>query len=367
MRKLFIIIPVSIIIIAAGLYLTGSIYPPKGPSKSADAMEKSIAFARTHGAPKYAPKEFQECLSLHLVTLNEWKRQNESWIIRRNYSYLEKLIKKTTDKAMIAGKKAIEKSGSMKQFIADTEKHLKEKDAYFTEKFRVLPLEKHILKIHSKAHLLLKEAIEATARGDINLAYKKLVIADEDFSLLENTVREKLHDYFESYSSWKQWYNQTVQKSIDSQSYAIIVDKMAHECFLIKDGKVVDRFDAELSMNWIGHKRYQGDKATPEGIYKITKKINEKETRYYKALLLDYPNENDIARFEKDIRKGSLQRSARIGGLIEIHGDGGKGKDWTEGCVALSNKDIDKLYAMVNTGTTVTIVGSLIPLKELFN
>ncbi len=368
MRKIFFIILVSIIAIGAGLYLTGTIFPPKGPAQSADAMEKAIAFARRHGASKYAAAEFTECISLHSKVMKEWRVQNELWIIRRDYTLTGNLIRKTTDKAVAAGKKAIEKSGSMKDFIKDTQAHLLERDNFFTEKFRVLPLEKEILINHSEAHLLLKEAIEASNRGDINSAYEKLIIAFEDFSELESSVRTKLQVYFKSYTTWERWYNQTVERSRDAQSYAIIVDKMAHQCMLLKDGKIIDRFEAELSVNWIGHKRQEGDNAIPEGIYQIIKKkVNHKETKYYKALLLNYPNEVDVARFEKDIQQGALSASASIGDLIEIHGDGGKGKDWTEGCVALANKDIDKLYALVHTGTTVTIVGSLIPLKELFN
>jgi len=366
MRKIILIVLISIILIGSALYLTGTIYAPKGPGKIADTMEKSIAFARRHDANRYAPDEFADCIALHKKTMKEWKAQNELWIIRRDYNKLTSLIKQTTDKASRAGKKAIEKTGSMSQYIKETQATLIERDNYFTEKFRVLPLEKGLLKEHSEAHLLLKEAIEASNRGDLNSAFKKLSIAYEDFALLELNVRKKLDDYFKSYAVWERWYNQTVEKSRETKSYAIIVDKMAHECILLKDGKVVNKFDAELSLNWIGHKRYQGDNATPEGIYKITKKVNRKDTKYYKALLLNYPNENDVARFEKDIRQGSLEPSARIGGLIEIHGDGGKGKDWTQGCVALENKDIDKLYTMVNTGTTVTIVGSLTPLRELF-
>jgi hypothetical protein len=365
--KISLFILVSIIAIGSGLYLTGTIYAPKGPAKIADNMEKSIAFARRHSASRYASQDFNDCIALHRKTMKEWKAQNELWIIRRDYSRVRSLIVQTTDKAVIAGKKAIEKSGSMTQFIKETTASLIERDNYFTEKFRVLPLEKALLAEHSEAHLLLKEAIEASGRGDLNSAFKKLSVAYEDFSQLELNVRKKLDDYFKSYSVWERWYQQTVEKSRDNKCYAIIVDKMAHECILLKDGKVIDRFEAELSLNWIGHKRYQGDNATPEGIYKITKKVNKKDTKYYKALLLNYPNENDVARFEKDIRQGSLEPSARIGGLIEIHGDGGKGKDWTEGCVALENKDIDKLYTMVNAGTTVTIVGSLTPLQELFN
>jgi hypothetical protein len=366
-KKIIIISLVSVILIGSFLYLTGLIFAPKVPVREADIMEKSIAFARKQTAARFAPTEFADCISLRNKALKEWKVQNDLWIIWRDYSKAVHYMKLATDKAGDAGKKAIEKSGSMIQFIKDTESDLLERDAYFSEKFRVLPLENEILKEYSKTHLMLKEAIKASARGDINSAYKTLIIAEENFSELELIIRKKLHDYFKSYSSWEKWYKQTVEKSRDEKSYAIIIDKMAHECLLVKDGKIVNRFDAELSLNWLERKRQAGDKVTPEGIYTITRKKNHKDTKYYKALLLDYPNDADIARFEREVNSGSLSRSARIGGLIEIHGDGGKGKDWTEGCVALTNQDIEKLFAMVNTGTPVAIVGSLIPLKELFD
>jgi hypothetical protein len=367
MRKLLYIIPASLIIIFAGLYLTGSILAPHAPDKLADEMEKSIAFARRQGAPKYASDEFKDCLGYHKKTIDEWKSQNKLWIIKRDYTRVNSLIRKTTEKANLAGKLAIEKSGSMKQFIKDTQAKLLEKDVYFAEKFRVLPLGKDILRQYSKAHLLLKEGIEASSRGDLSSAYAKLSVAFEDYSGIELAARKKLQEYFNAYNAWVRWYQQTVQKSKETQSYALVVDKMAHKAMLLKDGQVIDKFEVELSTNWLGNKRLAGDKATPEGIYQITRKKNNKDTKYYKALLLNYPNEVDLARFERDVRQGAISPSARIGGLIEIHGDGGKGKDWTEGCVALSNQDIDRLYTTVPSGTTVTIVGSLTPLQELFN
>ena len=57
-------------------------------------------------------------------------------------------------------------------------------------------------------------------------------------------------------------------------------------------------------------------------------------------------------------RDGRLPRGAGIGSLIEIHGDGGRGEDWTSGCVALENHDMDRLFARVSVGTPVTIIGS---------
>jgi murein L,D-transpeptidase YafK len=105
--------------------------------------------------------------------------------------------------------------------------------------------------------------------------------------------------------------------------------------------------------------------ATPEGMYKVTRKLEGSKTKYYKALLLDYPNEEDKARFREEIENGSLPRNAKIGGLIEIHGDGGKGIDWTEGCVALTNKEMDIVYRLAKVGTPVTIVGSIVDLHNV--
>ncbi|MFH1679588.1 MAG: L,D-transpeptidase, partial [Candidatus Eisenbacteria bacterium] len=55
---------------------------------------------------------------------------------------------------------------------------------------------------------------------------------------------------------------------------------------------------------------------------------------------------------------GADPRSATPGGLIEIHGDGGRGNDWTKGCVALSNEHMDRIFDAAAIGTPVTIIGS---------
>ena len=91
--------------------------------------------------------------------------------------------------------------------------------------------------------------------------------------------------------------------------------------------------------------------------YRVVKKKDRGQSRYHRALLLDYPNAADRERFAAAQRRGEIPRGARIGGLIEIHGEGGRGQNWTEGCVALSNRDMDDLFRRVGTGTRVTIVG----------
>jgi murein L,D-transpeptidase YafK len=102
-------------------------------------------------------------------------------------------------------------------------------------------------------------------------------------------------------------------------------------------------------------------------MYKITKKFKGNKTKYYKALLLDFPNDEDKEKFKSEIARGSLPASAKIGDLIEIHGNGGKGIDWTEGCIALTDKEMDVVFKIAKVGTPVTIVGSMVDLQYVVN
>ena len=102
--------------------------------------------------------------------------------------------------------------------------------------------------------------------------------------------------------------------------YSIIIDKFSRKCYVYLNGVKKYEFDAELGRNWVGDKRRMGDKATPEGMYKIINKFQGRETNYYKALSLDYPNDEDKERFKSEIARGTLPASAKIGGGIEIHG-----------------------------------------------
>ena len=83
--------------------------------------------------------------------------------------------------------------------------------------------------------------------------------------------------------------------------------------------------------------------------------------------MINYPNKIDIQEFNERIRNGKLPADARIGDMIEIHGDGGKGANWTQGCVALKNEDMDLLFKYASKGTPVTIIGSTLTLDEFFS
>lgn len=139
---------------------------------------------------------------------------------------------------------------------------------------------------------------------------------------------------------------------------AIVVNKEARSLTVFVGGNPVVRMRAELGKAGMQPKHQAGDDATPEGRYKILQMKSNGQSRYYKALLLDYPNETDRRRFDEEKRTGRIRRNARLGGLIEIHGHGGKGRDWTHGCVAVTNDEMDELFRRVGVGSPVTIVGS---------
>ncbi len=156
---------------------------------------------------------------------------------------------------------------------------------------------------------------------------------------------------------YARWVSQTVSLSSKRQDAAIIVDKMRRTLTLLSGGRRLRSYPVELGINGTLDKVVSGDRATPEGMYRVTEKRGPRQTRWYKALLLNYPNDDDLKRFDRAKRQGLISRRARIGGLIEIHGEGGRGGDWTDGCVALTNREMDDLFGRVSVGTPVTIVG----------
>jgi L,D-peptidoglycan transpeptidase YkuD (ErfK/YbiS/YcfS/YnhG family) len=157
---------------------------------------------------------------------------------------------------------------------------------------------------------------------------------------------------------WRSLANETIAYSRQSGETVFLVDKLKRKLHVYAAGKRVATYNAELGVKGLRQKLHSGDQATPEGRYRVTQVRGPGRTRYYKALLLDYPNSEDRARFAYGRKSGTVPSRAGIGSLIEIHGDGGQGRDWTDGCVALRNSDMDRLFARAHQGMTVTIVGT---------
>ena len=130
------------------------------------------------------------------------------------------------------------------------------------------------------------------------------------------------------------------------------VDKSARTLSLFSGGRLTHTIKGiQLGDAPVGHKRFQGDERTPEGRYWID--WGYPNSAYYLSLHISYPNEQDTA------YAASLGRSA--GGMIMIHGqpNGRSGRmrgDWTDGCIAVSNTQMDQLWDAVPDGTVIDIL-----------
>jgi murein L,D-transpeptidase YafK len=132
------------------------------------------------------------------------------------------------------------------------------------------------------------------------------------------------------------------------------VDKSARRMYLMNGRKVVKRYKISLGGSPKGHKKQQGDKKTPEGIYTLGY-INEK-SKYYRSMHISYPNRTDL--------KSAKDRGVNAGSFIMIHGQKNLISlsstfkilsDWTNGCIALSNGEMDEFLSLVPTGTLISI------------
>ena len=350
-----------LVALVIGIMLLVSSRPPV---YAINICQNEISKAREAEADKYAAQILVTAESTCQMAMNEWKYQNARMFFTRNYGQMLGLAKEATDKARAATEMATHIRDSLQNGLGDKLKTVKYKLDHFDTNYAYLPLSGTTRQNFTTARLKYMESKEAFDRGDFKQVGLNLDVASQ---LITKSVTEAhlyLSNYFEDFSKWRRWADETMSWSRNNDAAVIIIDKFAQKCSVYHDGKLKKEFYAELGPHWIGAKQYRGDRATPEGRYHITSKKNSQQTQYYKALLINYPNDEDQARYRHEVKDGNIPKRG-IGNLIEIHGCGGKGLNWTDGCIALSNDDIDKLFGLVGVGTPVTIVGSLRSLQEI--
>jgi murein L,D-transpeptidase YafK len=134
----------------------------------------------------------------------------------------------------------------------------------------------------------------------------------------------------------------------------VVVKKSESRLYLQRDGKNFATFKATFGAEPKGHKHQEGDERTPEGRYVLDAKNSK--SAFYKAIHISYPNAQDIASAEA--------QGVSPGSAIMVHGQkNGLGWlapisqwfNWTDGCVAVSNKDMDKIWSAVDVGTPIEI------------
>ncbi len=132
------------------------------------------------------------------------------------------------------------------------------------------------------------------------------------------------------------------------------VDKSKRRMYLIEQGQVIKEYRIALGENPKGHKQQEGDNRTPEGKYVLQYYSND--SSFYRSVHISYPNRQD--------RQSAQQRGVSPGGEIKIHGlrDGERRPpqfvqsfDWTNGCIAITNQEMDEFLSLVKMGTDIEI------------
>jgi murein L,D-transpeptidase YafK len=140
----------------------------------------------------------------------------------------------------------------------------------------------------------------------------------------------------------------------------LLIDKSDYELQVFDEEGWYATYPVVFGNKNLDDKYMEGDKRTPEGTFKIiSKRPHEK---WHKMLMLDYPTKESWDKFKNRKAKGVIPKSAKIGGGIAIHGtwpndnivvDGYT--NWTNGCIALKNEDLDEVSAYLPLGTKVII------------
>ena len=149
-------------------------------------------------------------------------------------------------------------------------------------------------------------------------------------------------------------------KTSSANPYYIIVDKSDYELRVYDEEGWYATYPDVFGSKDQNDKYMEGDKRTPEGKFKVLlKKIHPK---WGPELLLDFPNEESIRKFNERQSRGLIPRNARIGSGIAIHATRPQEEwtvdyyqNWTDGCVSLKYREAKDLYSYIPVGTPVTI------------
>jgi hypothetical protein len=346
----------AVLALAVEMGVSGRTRPPGAARASAVAAFEAAAGGE---APRWAPEALRVADEALRAALVAWSRQENRLLPLRDYRPVARELAEAESLALEATRAGEDLRAEGRAVAELAVRNARSVEAHAEALVAATALPR-AQRVHlQRARLLVREAEVLLREGDVEAARQRADLSRAELGEALGPALEAAERYTsrEQVATWRRWIEETRAWSRRTGQAAILVLKEKNVLVLLSKGVPVRTYDAEVGANALGVKQRQGDLATPEGRYRIVKKKDHGQSRYYRALLLDYPNAADRERFAAARRRGEIPRGVAIGGLIEIHGEGGRGENWTEGCVALSNPDIDDLYRRVVVGTRVTIVG----------
>lgn len=325
------------------------------PEDGMDRARHALADARRARAEEYAPVEFSRAQTAWDEALALVRSENALIAPLRSFDSVRTQMDLVVEAAHRARSRARDVADSLQGLLTDVGRRSDERLARLERAAGHYPVSYVDRNALSRAREYRSHRDAAAGSGRLHLAVR---LAEQQEAVLDRAeagLARRLDPVMAMVPGWRE----SVRRlKASGRTPFVVVDKAARMLYVHRQGRV-DSFNVEFGRNWLGPKKMEGDEATPEGEYRVTRRLGRGETSYHRALLIDYPNQSDRARFERSKADGSLPRGARIGGSIELHGGGGRSVDWTDGCVALGDRDMERLYDLVPVGTPVLIAGSL--------
>ena len=204
-------------------------------------------------------------------------------------------------------------------------------------------------------NVALKDTTIAAQQVQIETLQHKVQGKEKEIVTLQKTIEafEKTIEAFEKKieALEKKFFDNAIQKGSADR---ILIEKSARRLMLLSQGEVLKSYKIALGGNPIGPKERQGDNKTPEGTYVID--ARNRDSRFHLSLRISYPNERD--------KKRAKELGVSPGGDIMIHGikngfswvgDAHTGVDWTKGCIAVTDQEIEEIEKLAPNGTIVEI------------
>ena len=148
---------------------------------------------------------------------------------------------------------------------------------------------------------------------------------------------------------------------LDPKTIRFHVDKSERQFHVFVNDSLLKTYPCVLGEKPVGDKFHQGDRKTPEGTFTFrSKRVHDS---WHKFIWVDYPNAESWKRYNERKAQGLIPAGKDIGGEIGIHGvpDGydhwiDAGQDWTWGCIALRNADVDEIYPYIRPEKTMMVI-----------
>ena len=337
-------------------------HTPPVPQEIEEAEVQSLSLQRA-GVHVYFPGEYQEYAGLTREAKEQLFRTQAKFGWFRNYEETTARYRLLLAKGDALLQKAESFKGKENESGMARIKSLRNRMENI-RKIGILIRDGKIARtILAKADILAEEAEKLIVKGEYERAGAILATAEfyvNDSSNFLMTVLDRYNDPV-LLAAWNKSAAETIRISRDRDASAIIVNKLEQTLTLYRKGRPVHGYKVSVGRDGLFDKKHAGDYATPEGSYKISRKNDA--SRFYKALLIDYPNADDTRAFAVNQKNGLIPSGVGIGGIIEIHGGGNDVV--TDGCVSMTDQAIDQLYPLVEVGTPVTIIGSIKSLKAI--